>query len=95
MRWGDRDQLAGLFGDAVDLVAPERTFDFRFASAEQHADYLCTEYPPLVVALSRIDHQRAADLRREIVELADEMNVSDGDGLVLPLAYLEVVARKR
>lgn len=94
MLWGDRDHLAELFGDQAEISAPERTFSFRFASAEQHADYFSTEYPPIVAALSRIDDRQGAALRRDIVSLAEEMNASDGDGIVLPLTYLEVVARK-
>lgn len=94
MRWGDPDVLAELFGGSVELSAPERIFHFRFASAEDHADYFCAAYPPIVAALGRIDEQRGAELRRDIIGLAEEMNVSDADGLVLPLAYLEVVARK-
>lgn len=95
MRWGDPDVLADLFGDTVELSAPERIFHFRFASAEDHADYFSTQYPPIVAALSRIDDEQGAALRRDIVDLAEKMNVSDADGVVLPLAYLEVVARKQ
>ncbi len=93
--WGDPEHVAKLFGDAVELSAPVRTFHFRFASAEEHADCFCTEYPPIVATLSRIDDQHAAALRQDIVDLAEEMNVSDEGGVVLPLTYLEVVARKR
>lgn len=93
--WGDRSHLDELFGDAVEISAPQRTFLFRFASAEQHADYFCVEYPPIAAALSTVDAERSEALRRDIVALAEELDVSDGDGLVLPLTYLEVVARKR
>ena len=92
--WGDPDHLATLLGDAVQVSAPVRTFQFRFPSAEHHADIFCCEYPPVVAALSRIDDEQAAEFRRDIVRLADEMNVSEGGGLVLPVTYLEVVARK-
>lgn len=93
--WGDRDHLAQLFGDAVDLSVEERTFHFRFASPEDHADYFCRAYPPIVAALERIDDRQGDALRRDIAALAEEMNCSEGDGLVLPLEYLQVVARKR
>lgn len=95
VRWGDPEHLADLFGAAVEISAPVRTFHFRFASAEDHADHFCKEYPPIVAALSRIDHQSASALRHDIVRLAEEMDVSEGDGIVLPLSYLEVVALRR
>lgn len=93
--WGDPEHLANLFGDAVELSAPVRTFHFRFASAEDHADYFCSEYPPIVAALSRLDDEEAVSLRSDVASLATEMDVSEGDGIVLPLTYLEAVARKR
>ncbi|MDZ7676046.1 MAG: class I SAM-dependent methyltransferase [Acidimicrobiales bacterium] len=93
--WGDRDHLAELFGDAVELSVEERTFHFRFASPGAHTDYFCREYPPIVAALGRIDDQQADALGRDIAALAEDMNCSEGPGLVLPLDYLEVVARKR
>lgn len=64
------------------------------ASAEQHADCFCDEYPPIATTLSTLDGDEREALRRDIVALAEEFDVSDGDGLVLPLDYLEVVARR-
>lgn len=93
--WGDPAHLAELFGDDVELSASVRTFHFRFSSAEDHADYFCSEYPPIVAAAARLDDRERAALRRDIVRLAEEMDTSDGEGLVLPLTYLEVVAHKR
>lgn len=92
--WGDPDHVADLLGDEVDVSAPVRTFHFRFASAADHADHFCSEYPPVVAALSRIDGEEAAALRRDVADLAQEMDVSGGDGIVLPLTYREVVGRK-
>ncbi|MDZ7733187.1 MAG: methyltransferase domain-containing protein [Acidimicrobiia bacterium] len=94
VRWGDPDHLIGLFGDRAEVSAPVRTFSFRFASADDHADYFCAEYPPVAAALSRLDDEEADALRRDVAALAEEMNVSGGPGVVLPLDYLEVVARK-
>lgn len=92
--WGDPEHVARLFGDDVEITAPERTFLFRFASAEQHADCFCDEYPPIATALSTLDGDEREALRRDIIDLAEQFDVSEGDGLVLPLSYLEVVARR-
>ncbi|MEX2625452.1 MAG: methyltransferase domain-containing protein [Ilumatobacteraceae bacterium] len=93
--WGDRDHVASLLGDAVELSTQHRTFSFRFRSAEDHAAVFCREYPPIVAALGRLDDDQAAALRSDVAALAHEMNVSRGGDLVLPLDYLEVVARVR
>lgn len=92
--WGDPDHLEKLFGDDVEIRAPERTFHFRFPSAEAHTDYFATEYPPIASALGRLDEEQAASLRRDVQELATRFDVGSGDGLILPLDYLEVVVHK-
>ncbi len=94
--WGDHDHLASLLGDRVSLVAPTREFLFRFASAQQHVDYFSENYPPIVAALGQLDEQSRGQLREDLRELAERMNVaSDRSRLVLPLEYLEVVATLR
>lgn len=93
--WGDRDHVTQLFADEVELSARERTFHFRFVSAHQHADYFCAEYPPIAAAMSKLDDDQRRALRGDVVALAEEFDVSNGAGLVLPLTYLEVVAHKR
>lgn len=92
--WGDPGHLEKLFGDEVEIRAPKRTFHFRFPSAEAHTDYFATEYPPIASALGRVDEKQAASLRRDIQELATRFDVGSGDGLILPLDYLEVVVHK-
>lgn len=93
VEWGDPTHLAALFGSDVDITAPERTFLFRFPSAEAHAEYFATDYPPIAAALAQLDDQRSASLHQDIVDLAARFDVSTGDSLVLPLAYREVVVR--
>lgn len=94
VRWGDPTHLQSLFGEGVEIRAPQRTFHFRFPSADAHMDYFATEYPPIAAALGRLDDEEATSLRQDIRELADRLDVGSGVGLVLPLDYLEVVARK-
>jgi SAM-dependent methyltransferase len=93
MRWGDSTQLADIFGDRVEISAPERTFHFRFPSAEAHAEHFATDYPPIAAALAKLNDEQGALLRRDIVDLAERFDVSEEAALVLPLQYLEVVAR--
>lgn len=94
VQWGDPDHVARLFGDDVEISAPQKSFSFRFPSAEEHADYFVSEYPPIATAMSRLDENDKTALRQDIVDLANSFDVSAGAGLVLPLDYLEVVVTK-
>ncbi|MFP3899556.1 MAG: class I SAM-dependent methyltransferase, partial [Acidimicrobiia bacterium] len=94
VQWGDAARLRELFGDDVEIEAPRRTFLFRFPSASDHVEYFAADYPPIAAALSRIGESDAHRLRRDLLDLAHSFDTSSGDGLVLPLDYLEVVVRK-
>lgn len=91
--WGDRDRLDELFGSDVEIAAPEKTFMFRFRSAEEHADYFARDYPPVVAALGKLDHGAAAALRQDLIDLARRFNEAPEPALAFPMRYLEVVVR--
>lgn len=91
--WGDRDHLETLFGDRVTIEAPTRQFLFRFASPEQHVEFFCDVYPPIVAPLARLDDDGRQALRADVLDLARQFDIAEQpDALVLPLEYLEVVA---
>ena len=46
MLWGTEEHLAELFGPDVAWTHRERTFTFRFASAEAFVDRFATYYGP-------------------------------------------------
>lgn len=94
VEWGDPARLRELLGADVDLQAPRRTFSFRFPSVQAHVQYFCENYPPIAVALDALDEEEGERLRADIADLAARFDSAPGDSVVLPLEYLEVVARK-
>src|SRR4051794_28132392 len=68
MLWGTEAHLRELFGDAIaSLDVSERTFTFRFESAEAFVDFFARWYGPTVKALAAA-HDSAA-LRDDLVTL--------------------------
>jgi hypothetical protein len=92
--WGSEDRLRELFGPEVTISAPQRTFRWRFPSAEHQAEFFATFYGPTNRALAALGADRAADLRADMVEVASSFDVSDDDTLVLRQEYLEAIIRK-
>jgi SAM-dependent methyltransferase len=93
--WGTDDHLRELWGDAVSLRAPRRTFLFRFPTAEHHVDYFAQHYGPTLTAFEAVGPAGHDALYADLLEAADKANVADDGSLVLQMDYLEVVATKR
>ena len=91
--WGDRERLRELFGPAVAVAAPRRSFLWRFPSAEHQVEFLAAFHGPTVAALQALGAGRAGALKAGLLEVARRFDVAEDDTLVLRLDYLEVVAR--
>lgn len=94
-RWGDEGHLRELWGDRVDLVAPRKTFLFRFPSPEHHVDFFGRTYGPTVKAFEAVGEAGREALHADILEATHRFNRADDGTLVLAMDYLEVVATKR
>jgi SAM-dependent methyltransferase len=94
-RWGDPEYLADLWGDAVTISAPRKTFLFRFLSPEHHAEFFGSWYGPTVKALEAVGDAGRTALLADIADTARRFNRADDGTLVLAMDYLEVVATKR
>jgi SAM-dependent methyltransferase len=94
VQWGDAERLRELFGPAVTIAAPRRSFHWRFSSAEHQADFFAAFYGPTNRALATLGGDRAAALRAEMVATVKDFDVSDDSTLVLRMDYLEAVVRK-
>jgi SAM-dependent methyltransferase len=92
--WGSQERLRELFGGAVSISAPRRSFLWRFPSAEHQAEFFATFYGPTSKALETLDPDRSGALRAEMLALAGRFNVADDDTLVLRMDYLEAVIHK-
>lgn len=93
-RWGDEAYLRDLWGETVELVAPRKTFLFRFPSPEHHVDFFVRHYGPTHKAVLAAGADGEA-LKADILETVRKYNRVDDGTLVLPMDYLEVVATKR
>jgi SAM-dependent methyltransferase len=91
---GTRARLRELFGPEVAITAPQRSFLWRFPSAEHQVEYFGSFHDPTVKALQALEPDRADALKAELLELARRFDVSEDDTLALRLDYLEAVIRK-
>jgi hypothetical protein len=95
MRWGTEDGLAELFGAAVAWTHRERTFTFRFASADAFVEHFGAYYGPTLKALEAAGPARDA-LARDLYDLALEWSRLERPGpIAVPAAYLESVGMRR
>ena len=73
----------------------ERTFVFRYRSAEHWVEVFRTYYGPVHKAFAAIDAAGPRGARADLYALLDDFNVADDGTLVVPGEYLEVVITKR
>jgi SAM-dependent methyltransferase len=92
--WGTTERLRELFGPAVAITAPRRSFLWRFPSGEHQVEFLANFHDPTVEALQALGPDRAGALKGELLDVAGRFDVSEEDTLVLRLDYLEVIVRK-
>lgn len=97
MPWGTERHLADLFGDAVaDARSAERTYVFRFASAEEFVAFFRRWYGPTVKAFEALDDAGRTALAADLTELARRGDRNgDGGSVALPATYLETVLALR
>jgi SAM-dependent methyltransferase len=94
-RWGDEDYLKGLWGDAVTIKAPRKSFMFRFLSPEHHVEFFASHYGPSLNAFEALGDDGRDALVNDILEAVQRFNRADDGTLVLQMDYLEVVATKQ
>ena len=95
MRWGSEEGLRAIFGDAAgELRVAERSFVFRYRSAQHWLDVFRTYYGPTVKAFEALDAERQAALAGEIIALL-EAHHQGGPGLAVPSTYIEAVITRR
>jgi SAM-dependent methyltransferase len=97
MLWGTEAHLHELFGEGIAwLEVEERTFTWRFASAEEFVAFFRRWYGPTLKAFAALDGEARDALESDLVELArrsDRLNCADA--IAIPATYTEAVARKR
>ena len=95
--WGTEEHLRGLFGDGVEsLAVAERTFTWRFTSAEAFVAFFRRWYGPTVKAFAALEPHAAEALGRDLVELARRHDrIGTPGALAIPATYAEAIAVRR
>jgi SAM-dependent methyltransferase len=93
--WGSEPYLRELFDGRVDaLDAEERTFTFRFRSADAFVDYFRAFYGPTVKAFDAVGADGADDLFADLVELVRRHARTTNGAVAIPATYLSTVATR-
>jgi SAM-dependent methyltransferase len=96
--WGTESHLREIFGEDISsLSATERSFTWRFTSAQALVDTFRTWYGPTYKAFAALgDADAEAALEADIVALATSFDrLGSGDAIAVPATYLEAVAVRR
>ena len=92
-RWGTEEGIRELLGDGVaELRVEQRSFAFRYRSAQHFVDHFRGYYGPTFKAFEALDADGKENLERDLIELIDRFNSSGDRTVVVPSDYLEVVA---
>jgi ubiquinone/menaquinone biosynthesis C-methylase UbiE len=90
--WGTKDHVAALFGPEATIATATRHFVFLYKSPGHWVDVFRTFYGPVLKAFAAVGSDGRAPLEQSLLELIGEFNVATDGTLVIPSAYLEVVA---
>jgi len=95
MAWGTETRLVELFGPhATDLRTKRKVYPFRYGSAEHFIDFFRTHYGPTHKAFAALDAPGKQALHAALLEFLRGWNRNQGEALVVPGEYLEVVITK-
>jgi ubiquinone/menaquinone biosynthesis C-methylase UbiE len=94
MLWSTEPHLRELFGDGIaSLEVTDRTFTFRFESAQEFVDFFRRWYGPTLKAFAALEEDAQAALESDLVALAQRYDRLDDDtAIAIPAAYTEAVA---
>ena len=98
MLWGTESHLRGLFDDSIaSLEIEERTFTFRFPSAEDFVLFFRTWYGPTLKAFAALEGESRDALEQDLLDLARRSDrLGGGSGAIaIPATYIEAVAVTR
>ena len=96
MLWGTESHLRDLFGDGLrSLEVTQRTFTFRFQSAEEFVAFFRRWYGPTLKAFAALEGDAQDALERDLVELARRFDRLGVDAIAIPATYTEAVAVRR
>lgn len=89
--WGQVDHLRALFPDARTIACERRVFNLRYASPEAWLTLWQQVYGPLQKAFEALSPADQQALEADLLRLVAAHNVAQGDDMVVPSSYLEVI----
>jgi SAM-dependent methyltransferase len=96
MLWGTEAHLRELFGEGIaSLEVTERTFTFRFLSAEEFVTFFRLWYGPTLKAFAALNDVAGDALERDLIELVRRFDRLGSDAIAIPATYTEAVAVRR
>jgi SAM-dependent methyltransferase len=97
MLWGTEAHLRELFGAGIrSLEVAERTFTFRFRSADEFVSFFRTWYGPTLKAFAALEGEARDALELDLIALANRFDRLPGSGAIaIPATYTEAVAVKQ
>jgi ubiquinone/menaquinone biosynthesis C-methylase UbiE len=97
MLWGTEAHLHELFGDGIaSLEITERTFTWRFQSAEDFVRFFREWYGPTVKAFAALENDARDALFADLTSLARRFDRLDGErAIAIPASYTEAIAVTR
>ena len=91
--WGTQGYLEEIFaGELLTLTCTERTFTWRFRSAEAFVDYFRAYYGPTLKAFEAVGDDGADGLFADLVALVGRHNGADSGPVAIPSTWLETAA---
>jgi SAM-dependent methyltransferase len=93
--WGDQAHVEALFGVGATVAAHSRMFVFRYKSPAHWVDVFRSYYGPVLKTFAAIEPPAREALTADLYALIDEFNIAKDGTLVIPSAYLEVIASRR
>jgi SAM-dependent methyltransferase len=93
--WGTPEYVGTLFGDAIDEIScRERTFTFRFRSAERFVDHFRAYYGPTLKAFEAVGDAGEEQLRVDLVDLVRRYAGATSGAVAIPATWLETVGTR-
>ena len=94
--WGVPERIAEMFSaSAATIRCSQRSFAFRYRSADHWLQIFRTYYGPVLKAFAALTPEGQAELERDLRALLAQFNRSGDESIVVPSEYLEIVIARR
>jgi len=95
LRWGNEDNVRGLFGDGVSEIDFERRISRQpFRSAEHYIEFFRTYFGPTQTAYERVGPEGEQALTDDLRSFLNGANTAGDRAMVLEAEYLQVIATR-